>query len=673
MANEIGSTLLNSLTKSSFDVGNMAKVLAEADVAGPLNIVERKSEKYNTELNALTYLQQNLTAFNSYAKDLASQDLFSQFSTSSSDDSVVTATVSGSPASGNYTVQGLQLAQAQVTVSSTTFGSPNDAINTGDLLINGQAVTVDGTNNTLQGLVDTINAKGLGVSASIINNNGQYQMMLSSNYTGVGGGFTVDGDLDVNGTDDFGFNNIVAAQDAKMLFNGVEITNSTNNFQDVVQGLSVNLKSVGSTQTLSVGQDSEGAVTAVKEFVEVYNQLQTILKDLGSYDELSESDLENPEKEFTGDLAGNSILRNLQTQLRQSMSGTLDGITSDYNSLTSVGVSFDRYGMLEIDEAKLNAVASTNMEALSQLFSQGGVSSSASVTSVTGNEKTLEGVYTFDGVTEATRATVAQAAFVEDVNGKIQIQSGATFNISIDGSEPIAVNLNSTAGVLEYTSQELASLINGQVNNNPKVQEVGGRMSVTIAAGGAFEFSSNRWGSGSSIEISGSTNLANTGIGDAPLTTGNNVNGNLLWTDDLGVAHSFNFGGVYVDPNDGRKVQISDFAASGGEAAPIRGLSFEVNGAVANGDTLEVLSGFGAKVYDTVQDVLEADTGLVSQRIDSLNNRLGELDEKREKIDLRFEKMELKYRMQFSIMQSIMSQMQETQNFLTQTYNRPAQ
>jgi flagellar hook-associated protein 2 len=668
MANEIGNTLLNSLTKSTFDVGNMAKVLAEADVAGPLSIVERKSEKYNTELNALTYLQQNLSAFNTYAKDLSSQDLFAQFSAASTDDSVVSATVTGSPAQGSFTIQGIDLAQAQVDVSTTTFGSPNDAINTGTLEINGQAVTVDGTNNTLQGLVDTINNQGLGVSASIINNNGQYQMMLSSDHTGVGGAFTVGGTL----SGDFGFNNIVAAQDAKMKFNGVEITNSTNNFQDVVQGLSVNLKSTGSIQTVTVGQNTDGAVTAIKDFVEVYNQLQTILKDLGSYETLSAADLEDPEKEFTGDLAGNSILKNLQSQIRESMTGALAGISGDYNSLASIGIEFDRYGMLQLDEAKLNAVASTNMESLSQLFSQGGVSSSANVTGIGGNERTLEGVYSFQNVTEATRAQVAHGAFTLNGNNKIEVQDGAQFDISIDGSDAVTVTLNNTGAMVEYTAEELASIINSQVNNNPKVQEVAGRMSVTIN-GGAFEFSSNRWGAGSSIEITNSANLANTGIGDAALVNGTNVDGKLVWTDDQGVNHEFNFGGVYVDPNDGRKIKVSDFAVSNNGSTDMRGLEFQVNGAVADGETLEVMSGFGAKVYDTIQGVLEADTGLISQRVDSLNNRLGELEEKREKIDLRYEKMELKYRMQFSMMQSIMSQMQETQNFLTQTYNRPAQ
>ena len=76
MANEIGSTLLNSLTNSTFDVGNMAKVLAEAEVSSQRSIVEKGSTKASTELGALKYLELNLNAFNSYVADLASPDIF---------------------------------------------------------------------------------------------------------------------------------------------------------------------------------------------------------------------------------------------------------------------------------------------------------------------------------------------------------------------------------------------------------------------------------------------------------------------------------------------------------------------------------------------------------------------------------------------------------------------
>ena len=189
MANEIGSALLTSLTGSSFDIGNMSKTLAEAEVAGPRAILERNQERTNTELNGLKYLKTNLDAFNTYVTDLTSPTLFNQRQTTSSDESVVSIVSTSSAVLASYQVESKQLAQAHTLVSNTVFSSPSDAVTAGtlSLQIGGQAhsITIDTSNNTLEGLQKTINNGDYGVTASIINNGGSYQIMFSSKETGA--------------------------------------------------------------------------------------------------------------------------------------------------------------------------------------------------------------------------------------------------------------------------------------------------------------------------------------------------------------------------------------------------------------------------------------------------------------------------------------------------------
>lgn len=668
MANEIGSTLLNSLTKSSFDVGNMAKVLAEADVAGPLNIVERKSEKYNTELNALNYLQANLTAFNSYAKDLASPDLFTKNTVSSSNESVVTASLTGSATAGSYNIESVQLAQAHTVISAKTFGSQFDAISEGTMTINGQDITIDASNNTLEGLQRTINASGLGVTASIINNGSGYQLMMSANETGAASQFDVTGHPDFAGADAFTAVPGAEGQDAIMKLNGVQVSNSTNAFSNVVDGVTFNLNSeaVGTTQVVSIANDSESVTTAIKDFVEVYNQLDTILKDLGSYDPLTAEEMEDPEKEFTGDLAGNSLLRNLKTQIREAMSGALTGTTGSFDSLASVGVSFDRYGQMQLDEALLDSAMTADMDSVAALFTAGGTATDNLVNVTGSTAKTLEGSYALDITQVAERAVVAGDTAIGA--GGVDLSAAAavdrTFSIAVDGGATVDITL----AAQNYASpQEFAAAMADAINSNADIMASGARVSTTLDAANNLSITSNRFGSGSSIDMSA---FAPAGFSAAAADVGQNVDGTLTMSNGATVNI-----GAYADLNDGRKVSISDFAMdSSGVEAEVRGLKFEVQGgAIGPRGTVDFTEGFGSKVFNTVNNVLEADTGLVGQRIASLNDRLGELEEKREKIDIRFEKMEMKYRMQFSMMQSIMSQMQETQSFLTQTYNRPAQ
>ena len=118
MANEIGSTLLNSLTKSTFDIGNMSKVISEAEVAGPRAIVERGQTKATTELDALKYLQTNLDAFNTYVEDISSPSLFSEKQVSSSNEAVVSVTAAEDAAVGTYSIESRQLAQTHTQISN---------------------------------------------------------------------------------------------------------------------------------------------------------------------------------------------------------------------------------------------------------------------------------------------------------------------------------------------------------------------------------------------------------------------------------------------------------------------------------------------------------------------------------------------------------------------------
>ncbi|MCF6299202.1 MAG: flagellar filament capping protein FliD, partial [Thiomicrorhabdus sp.] len=373
MANEIGTTLLNSLTNSTFDSGNMAKVMADAGVAGPRAILEKKEEKTNTELGALTYLETNIQAFNSYLVELSSPTLFESRTASSSDESVVSVQATGGAVAGTYQIESKQLAQANTIVSNKTYSSASDTISTGTLSIGvgGQTkdIVIDASNNTLEGLQAIVNNGDYGVNAAVVNNGGQYQIMFTSKNTGAASNITLSGlaDFDVNG-----MTTTSEARDAVMTINGLHVANSTNDFSHLIDGLSIQLNSVSTTaQSVSVASDSQKVVDSITNFVEVYNQLDTILTDLGSYRTLTAAEEESSEFDYFGDLSGSSVLRDLKGQLRDSLSGTIPQLT-DPNTLASVGISFDREGKLVLDSALLNSAATNDLDSLSLIFSKGG-------------------------------------------------------------------------------------------------------------------------------------------------------------------------------------------------------------------------------------------------------------------------------------------------------------
>ncbi len=775
---DIGVTLLTSLTGSSFDISNMSKVMAEANVAGPRAILERNQERNTVELNALKYLENNLNAFKTHLTELSSPALFNHRAASSSNESVVSVTASSNATIANYRIESLQLAQAHTLVANKTYSSPASTISNGTLNIThgGQvhSIVVDASNNSLEGLQKIINNGDYGITASIINNGGSYQMMFSSKESGSASEMSISGlsDFDIGG-----LTTTSSGQDAVMSLNGLTVTSSTNAFDRVIEGVTFTLNSVdaGSPKTVSIGQDSQGVMDAVTNFVNIYNQLGTILGELSSHNksDLTKEELESEEFAFYGDLSGSSALRAVQTEIRGSMSGAIAEISGNINSLSMVGISFDRHGVLTLDNARLQNVVNNDMQAVANLFSKGGTSSDPLVNFLSGNDRTQAGSYALNITQLAERATVSGAAATVTADERIAgdriihsqnalvMGAGASFDFSLNGAIAQTINLSALAGnyatkndlatavqahidnvigaglatfsydasqsrfemtagagqgtanmtnitglanqgfsvatyageglvdlsvapasfnlVVDqststsisiaqgrYTLTELADRMTNSINSNSDIRSAGATVSVAVNAG-VFEVTSNKFGGFSQVDFTNFTNFANGGFGANLADTGLNVDGTLTTNGT-----TVNIG-AYASADDGRVVNISNFAIAGTVLADVRGLSFEVLGGVlgARGD-LTYAQGFASRLTETIKALFEEDTGVVSQRIDSLSNKRESFEERTEKLDLRFEKQEMKYRMQLAVLQSIMASAQATRDQLTMQFNPPA-
>jgi flagellar hook-associated protein 2 len=213
---------------------------------------------------------------------------------------------------------------------------------------------------------------------------------------------------------------------------------------------------------------------------------------------------------------------------------------------------------------------------------------------------------------------------------------------------------------------QLSQLMQTAINNSSAASS-GARVSVGIEDGNKLTFTSERFGGNSLIELTGFTNMADAGLTADLTDAGQNVDGTLTMSNGT----TLNIG-AYADQQDGRKVKVSDFAFSGSEKAEVRGLEFEVlGGAIDARGAIDFTQGFASRLYETINNNIGTKDGLVSQRLESLELRNERLEERREKIDLRYEKLEQKYRLQFSMLQSILSGMDQTRSFLDATYNRP--
>lgn len=222
-----------------------------------------------------------------------------------------------------------------------------------------------GPTDTLEEVMNKINAAGLDVRASIINDGSgsrPYRLLLTSNISGTAGRISFTG----SGTG-LSFETLTEAEDARVVMGDINstssivVSSSSNQVTGLIPGVTLNL-TAPSDQAIqvSVGQNVDSIVNDLNSFITAYNGT------LDRIDELTKYDAESQTK---GVLLGDSSVVQIQDRLYREISQTL---SSDYKyrRLTDVGITYGSGGRLELNEEKFRAAVSADPEAVKQLFTK---------------------------------------------------------------------------------------------------------------------------------------------------------------------------------------------------------------------------------------------------------------------------------------------------------------
>jgi flagellar hook-associated protein 2 len=388
-------------TISSLGVGanlDLASLLTQLTTAEsqPLVALQAKAKSYTSKLSAYGTIQSALSTLQAAGKKLGDPTLFQSVTGTPTVSGILSASATDSSAAGNYTIDVTQLAQAQTVISAgqvntkTAIGNGKITIDFGQVTggtlnaTTGQytgaafaadasqpakSITIDPTNNTLEGIRTAINNAQAGVTATIVNDGSgaPNRLVLTSSTTGEKSSMriSVDGDAALQNllnNDPAGTQNLKqtsAAQNAKLNVNGIDVTSATNTVKEAIQGATLTLVNTGKTG-LSMKENTAGVKSAITDFVNAYNALQTTAKTLTSYD---------ADTNTAAALVGDSTLRNLQTRIRQALTTPQAGGANDMKVLTEIGVAFQKDGTIAIDATKLDKALSTNLKGVANLFS----------------------------------------------------------------------------------------------------------------------------------------------------------------------------------------------------------------------------------------------------------------------------------------------------------------
>lgn len=273
--------------------------------------------------------------------------------------------------SGTITASVAEVGGGTTATSLNLLGSFNGKTKNGSFE---KAVTIQ-SSDTLTTISNKINAAGVGVSASIINDGSgtnPYRLSISSRYSGQNGRLMFDGSaMGLTST------TLVEGQDAVVSYgsgNGIQAVSSNNTFSTLVPGLTITAASVGAA-TVTVARDDSKIVDSVQEFVDSYND---IMKDIGDLTKFDASNSNN-----NGVLFGNSTIRQVEQALSNFVNRSFTGV-GGVKSLLAVGISFktdtSSYDQnndqsvvtsslqLSLDKDKLQEMLTSNPEDVRLLF-----------------------------------------------------------------------------------------------------------------------------------------------------------------------------------------------------------------------------------------------------------------------------------------------------------------
>jgi flagellar hook-associated protein 2 len=229
-----------------------------------------------------------------------------------------------------------------------------------------------GDTDSLTSLRDKINALGVGVQATILNDGSTrpYRLSLNGQIPGRAGNMVWD-----TGSLGFSLDETVRGQDALMAVGNAAIpsanllmSSSSNQFRDALPGATLTIKQTATHPvTVTVATSNTNLVANVKTLVDNYNKFRSQLDTATTY---------NTTTNKAAVLTGDTTTLRLESEMASLVSGRFTGAGS-IQSLAEVGIGLKDDGTLELDQTKLEEKYASNPDAVQQFFTTGNAGVSA--------------------------------------------------------------------------------------------------------------------------------------------------------------------------------------------------------------------------------------------------------------------------------------------------------
>src|SRR5712691_8923033 len=363
--NNIGNILSSSANGSVFGGSNGINVQLLLDVAlaaaeAPLVSLQRQQSALQAKTKALQNIQDDINSLTTAVSDLSSASgAVNSLTATSSDSTVLTASADPTALGGTHSIVVNSLATTS-SYYTNPVASATTAIGTGSFQITVGSqppvtITVDNTNNTLNGLAAAINGQKAGVTASVINDANGARLALVSNTSGAPGNLTISND-----STGLGFHQAVTGSNASLVVDGVPINSTSNTLSGVISGATIQLTGAapGRAVSLTLSPDASQATKAINQFVSDWNK---VMQDVNLQFAVTSTGIAG------GPLESDGTLRGVQNQLLSAVTHSITG-NNGFVNLASIGVNMNNDGTLAVNSGTLSNTLNNNFSSVHSLL-----------------------------------------------------------------------------------------------------------------------------------------------------------------------------------------------------------------------------------------------------------------------------------------------------------------
>jgi len=655
---------------SGLDTESIVNGLLEIQQAQIDRLTTRKQASLNKQA-AFETLEAQLVNFRSTAGRLGrtQNSVFESRTVSVSHESAIVASADSDATTGVYQVSVEALAQAHQ-VASQGFADSDAQITQGTFsLRQGSSpaveITIDSTNNTLQGLADSINLAELGVTASIVNDGSSSgasaRLLLASSKTGEDNAISITNGLAasaggaVQPTFDFG-NPVQAATNAQVkLGSGTgafTVESSENRIEDLISGVTLDLLEAdpGKPISINVKQDTETAVGAVQDFVDSYNALIDFIDNQTRY--VSETD-------EAGLLIGDRSLIQIESEIQSALQTVIPGVSTSANRLSTVGVTIGDTGKLSLNAGRLEKalkgeIDDVRPDDLRRLFTLDATSTNPNIQFVLGSTRTLES-------TDPVQVDITQAAERASIQGGLAISASTIIDSSNNELTLTIDNAELTVTLAEgtYTEEELAAQLESVINAHPDTRGRSVSVGVQDQLPGPTKHltvTSNIYGDGSQVTIQSGSALGALGFTGTENDQGVDVEGHFIVNGEIEEA-----------VGNGRLLSGKADNANTADLQVRVTLAASQVVAGAEGD-LTVSRGFAARLERLIGGMTDNETGVLKSIKDKFSQDADSVQESIDRQTALFEKQEQDLIAQFVNLERALGELESTSSFLTQQF-----